>query len=113
MVFQDADCQIVTETVAEDLAFGPRTGTTTKGVASRVNRALQALDIQDSPLCHRLSGGEKRRVAIADVLAMEPQVIVFDEPFANLDSGVQSSSRNDQTRRRTHSRGHHARRRRS
>jgi biotin transport system ATP-binding protein len=50
------------------------------------------LDIQDlaAKLCHRLSGGEKRRVAIAGVLAMEPQVIVFDEPFANLDySGVQ------------------------
>jgi biotin transport system ATP-binding protein len=93
MVFQDADCQIVAETVAEDLAFGPENlGLPRNEVASRVNGALRSLGIQDlaHKLCHRLSGGEKRRVAIAGVLAMEPQVIAFDEPFANLDyAGVQ------------------------
>jgi biotin transport system ATP-binding protein len=107
MVFQDADCQIVAETVAEDLAFGPENlGLPRNEVASRVNRALQALDILElaPKLCHRLSGGEKRRVAIAGVLAMEPQVIVFDEPFANLDySGVQQVLRE---MLKLHQRGH-------
>jgi biotin transport system ATP-binding protein len=88
MVFQDADCQIVAETVAEDVAFGPENlGLTNSQVASRVKASLLAMGIDhlaQKPI-HHLSGGEKRRVAIAGVLAMEPQVIVFDEPFANLD----------------------------
>ncbi len=88
MVFQDADCQIVAETVAEDVAFGPENlGLTNSQVAARVEAALLAMGIEHlarKPI-HHLSGGEKRRVAIAGVLAMEPQVIVFDEPFANLD----------------------------
>jgi biotin transport system ATP-binding protein len=93
MVFQDADCQIVAETVAEDVAFGPENlGLAADEVAFKVKQALSAMGIQDlgqKPI-HRLSGGEKRRVAIAGVLAMEPRVIVFDEPFASLDySGVQ------------------------
>ena len=88
MVFQDADCQIVAETVAEDVAFGPENmGFTDSQVASRVKASLAAMGIEHlarKPI-HHLSGGEKRRVAIAGVLAVEPQVIVFDEPFANLD----------------------------
>ncbi len=107
MVFQDPDSQIVGETVAEDVAFGPENlGLSRDEVASRVDSALRALHIQDlaSKPCHRLSGGEKRRVAIAGVLAMEPRVIVFDEPFANLDyAGIQQVL---QEMLKLHQRGH-------
>jgi biotin transport system ATP-binding protein len=95
MVFQDADSQIVGETVAEDLAFGPENlGLPRTEVAARVASALRAMELEAvaDKLCHRLSGGEKRRVAIAGVLAMEPRIILFDEPFANLDyAGVQQT----------------------
>jgi biotin transport system ATP-binding protein len=88
MVFQDADSQMVGETVGEDVAFGPENlGLPSHEVNRRVASALQAVGLEflkDKP-CHRLSGGEKRRVAIAGVLAMECRVLVFDEPFANLD----------------------------
>lgn len=88
MVFQDADSQIVGETVWEDAAFGPQNlGLPRAEVAERVQSALDMVGIRhlaDKP-CHMLSGGEKRRVAIAGVLAMRPEIVVFDEPFANLD----------------------------
>jgi biotin transport system ATP-binding protein len=88
MVFQDADSQIVGETVAEDVAFGPENlGLDKKEIESRVAGALAALDLTDlaRQAPHLLSGGEKRRLAIAGVLAMEPEIVVFDEPFSNLD----------------------------
>lgn len=93
MVFQDADSQIVGETVREDVAFGPENlGLPPDEVRSRVAESLARVGIEklaDKP-CHLLSGGEKRRVAIAGVLALRPRVLVFDEPFANLDyPGVQ------------------------
>lgn len=88
MLFQDADSQIVGETIWEDVAFGPENlGCSPEEVACRVKKALQMVGLEhlrDKP-CHLLSGGEKRRVAIAGVLAMQPRVLVFDEPFANLD----------------------------
>lgn len=88
MVFQDADSQIVGETVREDVAFGPQNlGLSRAEVSERVESALEMAGIRhlaDKP-CHMLSGGEKRRVAIAGVLAMRPEIVVFDEPFANLD----------------------------
>jgi biotin transport system ATP-binding protein len=92
MVFQDADSQIVGETVAEDVAFGPENlGLSIDEVRTRVAAALKMVDLerlQHKP-CHLLSGGEKRRLAIAGVLAMQSRILVFDEPFANLDySGV-------------------------
>jgi len=92
MVFQDADSQIVGETVAEDVAFGPENlGLSPDEVKVRVDSALDMVglgDLNHKP-CHLLSGGEKRRLAIAGVLAMQPGILVFDEPFANLDySGV-------------------------
>ncbi len=88
MVFQEADSQIVGETVREDVAFGPENmGLSRDGIDERVETALSALGLQDlaDKSCHRLSGGEKRRVAIAGVLAMRSPTLVFDEPFANLD----------------------------
>lgn len=88
MVFQDADSQIVGETVEEDVAFGPENlGLPADEVAARVRSALATVGAErlaERP-CHLLSGGEKRRVAIAGVLAIRPRVLVFDEPFANLD----------------------------
>jgi biotin transport system ATP-binding protein len=88
MMFQDADSQIVGETVYEDVAFGPENLCLDRGlVENRVQKALQAVGM--SHLAHHrphlLSGGEKRRLAIAGILAMEPRVIVFDEPFSSLD----------------------------
>ncbi|MBW1988708.1 MAG: ABC transporter ATP-binding protein [Deltaproteobacteria bacterium] len=88
MVFSDADAQIVGETVADDAAFGPENlGMPHQEVKARVEAALSAVGL--SHLAHRpphlLSGGEKRRLAIAGVLAVDPGVVVFDEPFSNLD----------------------------
>lgn len=88
MVFQDSDSQIVGETVYDDVAFGPENLNLNRlEIQKRVNKALKAVDMVD--FAHRktylLSGGEKRRLAIAGVLAMEPVVIIFDEPFSNLD----------------------------
>lgn len=88
MMFQDADSQIVGETVYEDVAFGPENlQLDRREIQKRVDCALQTVGLQDlaDQRPHLLSGGEKRRLAIAGVLAMEPQVIVFDEPFASLD----------------------------
>jgi len=95
MVFQDADSQILGETVREDVSFGPENlGFEKTELHERVTWAMQTLgllELADKP-CHLLSGGEKRRLAIAGVLAMQPQILIFDEPFANLDySGVRQT----------------------
>jgi biotin transport system ATP-binding protein len=88
MVFQDPDSQIVGETVKEDVAFGPENlGLRVGEVTERVDWALRVMglkDLSEKP-CYLLSGGEKRRLTIAGVLAMRPQVILFDEPFSFLD----------------------------
>jgi biotin transport system ATP-binding protein len=88
MVFQDADSQIVGETVAEDIAFGPKNLRLPKSeVEERVRSSLSAMGLtekRDYPP-RRLSGGEKRRLAVAGILAMGCSAIVMDEPFANLD----------------------------
>lgn len=88
LVFQDADAQVVGETVEEDVAFGPRNLRLGAGeVAARVDGALDATGLRDkraAPPRH-LSGGEKRRLAVAGVLAMGCEVVIMDEPFANLD----------------------------
>ncbi len=93
MVFQDPDSQIVGETVEEDVAFGPENlGLPKKEIDKRVDWALQVMGLKNlsKKPCYLLSGGEKRRLAIAGILAMKPQVILFDEPFSYLDyPGVQ------------------------
>lgn len=88
LVFQDPDAQILGETVGEDTAFGPRNLDLPEGeVERRVTEALTAVGLgekKDSPP-RRLSGGEKRRLAVAGVLAMGCGTVILDEPFANLD----------------------------
>lgn len=88
MVFQDPDDQLFMSTVYDDVAFGPlNLGLPMDEVHERVEIALQTvglLDIKDRPP-HRLSSGQKRRVAIATVLSMSPDILVMDEPSAGLD----------------------------
>ena len=88
IVFQNPDDQIFSPTVEQDVAFGPMNlGLDETTVAHRVEEALHLLGIEDlrERVPHHLSGGEKKRVAIAGILAMEPQVLVLDEPTAGLD----------------------------
>ena len=88
MVFQNPDNQLVATTVLEDVAFGPENLNLSRAlIRERLEEALtivRMLDFKDaSP--HHLSGGQKQRVAIAGVLAMRPNYIVFEEPTAMLD----------------------------
>ncbi|MGQ9749911.1 energy-coupling factor ABC transporter ATP-binding protein [Desulfosoma sp.] len=88
LVFQDPDHQILGETVAEDVAFGlENLGLSREATGQRLDAVLEQfglLALRDKP-CYALSGGEKRRVALAGVLAMNPEVLLFDEPFTHLD----------------------------
>jgi len=88
VVFQDPDDQLFTPTVGRDVAFGPaHLGLTGDALAERVTEALSYVglaDAADRPP-HRLSLGERRRAAVATVLAMHPEVLVLDEPTSNLD----------------------------
>ena len=88
LVFQNADDQIFSPTVEQDVALGPMNlGLDAETVSHRVEEALAMVGIEHlkERVPHHLSGGEKKRVAIAGVIAMEPQVIVLDEPTAGLD----------------------------
>jgi cobalt/nickel transport system ATP-binding protein len=88
MVFQDPEDQLFMPTVFDDVAFGPlNLQLPPSEVDTRVAEALDrvgALDLKERPP-YRLSGGEKRAVAIATVLAMSPDILVMDEPTSNLD----------------------------
>ncbi|WP_288815788.1 ABC transporter ATP-binding protein [uncultured Alistipes sp.] len=88
LVFQNPDHQLFMPTVEEDVAFGPANmGLTPEEIEARVTAALEsvgALHLRKESPC-RLSGGQKRSAAIATVLAMEPSVLVLDEPTSDLD----------------------------
>ncbi|MCP4721975.1 MAG: ABC transporter ATP-binding protein [Desulfobacteraceae bacterium] len=94
MVFQDADTQIVGDTVFDEVAFGPENLNLQRDhINTKVTQTLEQLDLigfkDRNPAT--LSGGEKRKLAIAGILVMDPEIIIFDEPFANLDHpGTQS-----------------------
>jgi cobalt/nickel transport system ATP-binding protein len=88
MVFQDPDDQLFMSTVFDDVAFGPlNLGLTPDEVATRVEKALETVGVSQlsNRPPHRLSSGQKRRVAIASVLSMSPDILVMDEPSAGLD----------------------------
>ncbi len=88
VVFQDPDDQLFMPTVEQDVAFGPANlGFAGDELATRVHDALDAVGMADhgGRPPHHLSLGQRRRVALATVLSMQPSVLVFDEPSANLD----------------------------
>lgn len=88
LVFQDSNDQLFMPSVAEDVAFGPANlGLSGDDLDSRVDTALGVVDGKEfaNRPPHHLSGGEKRRAALATVLVMEPEILVFDEPSAGLD----------------------------
>ena len=88
LVFQDSDSQIVGQTVRDDLVFGPQNLRLPQAeIEERVRSAIGSLGLEElaEQPPHQLSGGEKRRLAIADVLVMRPKIIIMDEPFSGLD----------------------------
>ncbi len=89
MVFQFPEQQLFAETVREDLAFGPENlGLSPDEIVLRVERSMELVGLKVGYLERSpwsLSGGEKRRVAIAGILAMDPDILIFDEPTAGLD----------------------------
>lgn len=91
LVFQNPDDQLFNPTVEEDIAFGPlNLGMTREEVNDRVSSVLKLMHLEgfENKTSHHLSFGERKRVALATVLVMNPAVIAFDEPFSNLDPGT-------------------------
>lgn len=91
LVFQNPDDQLFNPTVAEDLAFGPLNfGLEPTEVSARVTEALAAMNLSgfENKTSHHLSFGERKRVALATVLTMRPEVVAFDEPFSNLNPAM-------------------------
>ena len=89
LVFQYPDDQLFCPTVAEDVAFGPCNQKKPEDeIKLRVKQALSAVELigYEARSTHHLSGGEKKRAAIAAVLACQPKILAFDEPWANLDA---------------------------
>lgn len=93
LLFQDADDQLFCPTVLDDVAFGPlNLGYSQEEARETALETLAGLNIADlqHSITHRLSGGQKRLVALAAVLAMKPSVLLLDEPTAGLDSQVKT-----------------------
>lgn len=91
LVFQNPDDQLFNPTVEEDIAFGPLNfGLAPSEVKRRVEEALATMNLKglEKSVTHHLSLGERKRAALATVLALRPAVIAFDEPFANLDPAM-------------------------
>jgi cobalt/nickel transport system ATP-binding protein len=91
-VFQNSDAQVFSPTVREEVAFGPlNMDLDLDEVEGRVRDVLGLLELDDlaDRACHQLSGGQKKKVAIASVLVMNPQILLFDEPTAALDPRTQ------------------------
>ncbi len=91
-VFQNSEAQVFSPSVTEEIAFGPlQMGLTRQETLTRIEQVLDMLDITD--LAHRapfqLSGGQKKRVAIASVPVIDPEILLFDEPTAALDPRTQ------------------------
>jgi cobalt/nickel transport system ATP-binding protein len=96
LLFQDADDQLFCPTVAEDVAFGPlNLGKPRDEVRSIVRHTLERLSLggYEHRITYRLSGGEKRLVALATVLAMQPEVLLLDEPAGGLDEAARQRLR--------------------
>lgn len=94
MVFQNPDDQLFSPTVFDDVAFGPiYQGLSPAEVEGRVRAALAAVGMESyaDRVSHHLSAGEKKRIAIATVLAMQPEVLALDEPTAGLDPRARRS----------------------
>lgn len=94
LVFQDPDDQLFSPTVFDDVAFGPiYQGLSEKIVRERVSAALAAVYMQEyaDRVSHHLSVGQKKRIAIATVLSMQPEILVLDEPSAGLDPRARRS----------------------
>jgi cobalt/nickel transport system ATP-binding protein len=94
MVFQSPDDQLFSPTVFDDVAFGPLyQGLSALEVNTRVDEALEAVHMKDyvQRVSHHLSVGEKKRISIATVLSMKPEVLVLDEPTAGLDPRARRS----------------------
>jgi cobalt/nickel transport system ATP-binding protein len=88
LVFQQCDDQLFNPTVLDDVAFGPiNLGLSREEALGRVHQALEKVKLRgyESRVPHRLSGGEKRRVALAGILAMQPRFLLLDEPTQDLD----------------------------
>jgi len=93
LLFQDADDQLFSPTVLEDVAFGPlNLGKSKEEAIATSRKTLEFLGLDDfeDRITYKLSGGEKRLVSLATVLAMEPEVLLLDEPGNALDSGMRS-----------------------
>lgn len=88
LVFQDADSQILGETCSEDVAFGAKNcGLKKQALEEKVTQSLEATGLlyKKNAQARTMSGGEKRRLSVSGILAMNRNIFIFDEPFANLD----------------------------